>query len=68
MRLLIGAQDNRPHPLDRDSTRVTSITQLHDNLLTHGMRPVLETVAGAAHDGAAVFPAANRFFGELLQA
>jgi dienelactone hydrolase len=68
VRLLIGAQDNQPHPLDRDSTRVASITRLRDNLFAHGMRPVLETVAGAAHDGAAVFPAANRFFGALLQA
>ncbi|HEY0808438.1 MAG TPA: hypothetical protein VGD84_25445, partial [Pseudonocardiaceae bacterium] len=68
VRLLIGAQDNQPPPLDRDSTRVASITQLLDNLLAHGMRPLLETVAGAAHDGDAVFPAANRFFGELLQA
>jgi poly(3-hydroxybutyrate) depolymerase len=68
VRLLIGASDNQPHPLSRNSTRVASITQLRDNLLEHGLKPVLEIVAGAAHDGAAVFPAANRFFSELLLA
>jgi len=62
--LLIGECDNQPHPLSA-STRVASITQLRDNLLDHGLKAVLETVPGAAHEGATIFPAANRFFHEL---
>jgi hypothetical protein len=67
VRLLIGECDNQPRPPVR-STRVASITQLRDNLLDHGLKPMLETVPGAAHEGTAIFPAANRFFHELLQA
>jgi poly(3-hydroxybutyrate) depolymerase len=63
--LLIGEDDNQAHPI-AGRTRIASITRLRDNLLDHGIEPVLETVPGADHDGAAMFPAANRFFGELL--
>lgn len=56
-----GPHDH-PHPLTGGS-RITGMAQLRDNLIDHGIEPAFETVG---HEHAAIFPAANRFFDELL--
>ncbi|HEY4024271.1 MAG TPA: alpha/beta hydrolase [Pseudonocardiaceae bacterium] len=63
--LFVGDHDDQPHPLTGGS-RVAGIAQLRDNLIDHGVEPAFETVPGVGHEHAAIFPAANRFFDELL--
>ncbi|QMU74105.1 alpha/beta hydrolase [Streptacidiphilus sp. P02-A3a] len=65
VQLLIGELDNQPHPLT-PLNRTESMLLLRDNLLAHGLAPVLDVVPGAAHDGDALVPAAAEFLARLL--
>ncbi|HEY4453953.1 MAG TPA: PHB depolymerase family esterase [Pseudonocardiaceae bacterium] len=64
--LFIGEQDDQPHPLT-GASRVAGIAALRDNLIDNGLDPAFETEPGVGHEQAAIFPAANRFFDDLVQ-
>ncbi|MFC1436384.1 alpha/beta fold hydrolase [Streptacidiphilus sp. N1-3] len=65
IQLLIGELDCQPHPLT-PLNGTESILLLRDNLLTHGISPVLDIVPGAAHSGYALLPAATAFLARLV--
>lgn len=65
VQLLIGELDNQPHPLT-PLNRTESILLLRDNLLAHGLAPVVDVVPGVAHCGDPLVPAAAAFLARLL--